>query len=285
MQPAIWTGAYARSPVEEALKRLHRVGWRCVEIATEHLRELRQQGSPGRIAAARAVLDELGMNAPQAHAHLSANFADDDTERRADHLATALEELPICAALGVETVVLHPGWSPAAGREASRQRSAQAFSRLVERAGDLAIRIAVENMATRPGEADERRFGTTIEDLFELIEVVGSPLLGICFDTSHAHIEGMDLPEAVRAAAPRLWALHISDNDGVRDLHLHPFYGTIEWLPFLSALREIRFAEPFNLEIGGLSRPPYGGPEVQDAKCRHALELATLMTTSALEGK
>jgi len=283
MQPSIWSGVYGSSPVEEALGRLHGMGWRCVELATEHLRELRQGASSERVAAVRALLDELGMRAPQAHAHLSANFAADDPQRRNDDLTAALEELPICAALGVETVVLHPGWSPAGGREVSLRRSAEAFSRLVERAEGLGLRIAVENMMCKPGQPGERRFGTTIEDLFDLSDGVGSPLLGICFDTSHAHVEGLDFPAAVRLAAPRLWALHISDNDGLRDLHLHPFYGNIDWPPFLSALKEVGFAGPFNLEIGGFSRVT--SPPVQDAKCRHALELATLMTSGRLEAE
>ncbi len=108
---------------------------------------------------------------------------------------------------------------------------------------------------------------------------MGSPLLGICFDTSHAHVEGLDFPATVRLAAPRLWALHISDNDGLRDLHLHPFHGTVDWPPFLSALRKIGFGGPFNLEIGGFSRVT--SPAVQEAKCRHALALANLMTSGA----
>ncbi len=123
-----------------------------MELATEPLRQLRQAGSPKHVADVRALLDELGVSAPQAHAHLSANFADDDLRKRTDDLAAALEELPICAALGVEAVVLHPGWSPAAGRDVSLQRSVEAFSRLVGRASELDLRISVENMMCKPDQ-------------------------------------------------------------------------------------------------------------------------------------
>jgi len=273
------------TPFEEVLRSLHRIGWRCLEIATEHLRELREDGSAARTARVRALLDSLGLQAPQAHAHLSANFAHDDPERRANDLTIALAELPICAALGVKTVVLHPGWSPTVTRLVNVERNVAAFTQLLERAGDLGLRIALENMRPRPdleaspNWAGDHRLGTAIEDLFGLIDAVGSPLLGICIDTSHGHLAGLDLAQAVRSAAPRLWALHISDNDGVGDLHLHPFYGRIDWLPFLAALREVGFAGPFNLEVGGFARVPWLPAE--EAKCRHALELARLMTSGS----
>jgi sugar phosphate isomerase/epimerase len=317
MQPAIWTKILSISPFEEVLRSLQRIGWRCVEVATEHLRELREDGSPERIARVRQLLDSLGLEAPQAHAHLSANFAHDDPETRASDLATALADLPVCAALGVRTVVLHPGWSPTVGREANLERNVAAFRQLLERADgtlrvgrdavrratffpglglrsrrqqakrdEVPLRIALENMRPRPdleaspGWVGDPRFGAAIEDLFTLIDAVGSPRLGICIDTSHAHLAGLDLAQAVRTAAPRLWALHISDNDGVGDLHLHPFHGRIDWLPFLAALREVGFDGPFNLEVGGFARVSW--LPAQEAKCRHALDLATLMTSGML---
>jgi sugar phosphate isomerase/epimerase len=268
------------------LRSLHRIGWRCVEVATEHLRELREDGSSERITRVHQLLDSLGLEAPQAHAHLSANFAHDDARTRANDLATALADLPICAALGVKTVVLHPGWSPTVSRQVNLERNVAAFGQVVERARDLGLRIALENMRPRPdleaipNSVGNPRLGTTIEDLLTLIEAVGSELLGICLDTSHGHLAGLDLAQAVRVAAPRLWALHISDNDGVGDLHLHPFYGRIDWLPFLAALREVGFTGPFLLEVGGFGRVAWLA--AQEAKCRHALELATLMTSGAL---
>ena len=286
MRPAVWTRILTITPFEEVLRSLHRIGWRCLEISTEHLRELREDASPERISRVRQLLDSLGLEAPQAHAHLSANFAHDDPQTRANDLATALADLPVCAALGVKTVVLHPGWSPTVGRQVNLERNVTAFRQLLECAGALGLRIALENMRPRPDlEASpnwvgDRRLGTTIEDLLALIDAVGSALLGICIDTSHGHLAGLDLAQAVRAAAPRLWALHISDNDGVGDLHLHPFYGRIDWLPFLAALREVGFTGPFDLEVGGFARVPW--LPAQEAKCRHALDLATLMTSGAL---
>jgi sugar phosphate isomerase/epimerase len=286
MQPAIWTRILSITPFEEVLRSLQRIGWRCLEISTEHLRELREDGSGERIARVRDLLDQLGLRAPQAHAHLSANFAHDDPGTRNNDLATALADLPICGALGVKTVVLHPGWSPTVSREVNLERNVAALSQLLERARGLGLRIALENMRPRPdleaspNRLGDRRLGTAIEDLFALIDAVGSALLGICIDTSHGHLAGLDLAQAVRTAAPRLWALHISDNDGVGDLHLHPFYGRIDWLTFLAALREVGFNGPFNLEVGGFARVSW--LPAQEAKCRHALDLATLMTSGVL---
>ena len=53
-----------------------------------------------------------------------------------------------------------------------------------------------------------------------------------------------------------LYAVHIHDNDGVRDLHQTPFNGVIDWTDFGLALHEIGFAGVVSLETAVSEKIP-----------------------------
>ncbi|TFG69919.1 MAG: sugar phosphate isomerase/epimerase [Anaerolineales bacterium] len=56
---------------------------------------------------------------------------------------------------------------------------------------------------------------------WNLLEAIVHPALGITLDTSHANLANLDIPAAI-VMSPRLYATHISDNDGSGDQHLTP---------------------------------------------------------------
>jgi len=47
-------------------------------------------------------------------------------------------------------------------------------------------------------------------------------------DLGHAHING-NLEESLQALSRHMAAMHVHDNDGVKDLHKPPYTGTIRW--------------------------------------------------------
>ena len=63
--------------------------------------------------------------------------------------------------------------------------------------------------------------------------------------------------EFILAAADKLRALHIADNEGERDQHLMPFTkGKVDFGTVVDALREINYVGLFNLEIPGETKIP-----------------------------
>ena len=72
--------------------------------------------------------------------------------------------------------------------------------------------------------------------------------MGYCFDTGHAHVVG-DVVACYRRFAGRLFNLHLHDNDGTRDMHLQPPYGTIPWPDLLAAIDEAPFDDEITLEM------------------------------------
>ena len=274
MTPAIWTGIYATDTLPAALERLVGLGWGCFELSTEHLEAIDGDGDPpARIAEAKAALERLGVSMPQAHGYLGANVAHPDQARREGDRATLGRHLAHCAALGVRTVVMHPGvtpWTTRAQLAGILKLNREAFTRLGELAGELGLTIGIENTMD-PTRSGGRVLGALPQELLELVAGVGSPALGITFDTSHAHCQRLDLPAAIREFGRLLCATHISDNDGSGDQHRMPGVGTIDWPAVVGALREIGYEGPFNLEIPGERHPV---PEILARKLRHAREVA-----------
>lgn len=97
-----------------------------------------------------------------------------------------------------------------------------------------------------------------IAGLLRIIKKVGAANLGVCLDTGHANVAGLDIPQAVRELGPHLFETHCNDNFGwfkrksrpeTGDLHRPPGIGTINWVKVITAMNEIGFAGPVNFEL------------------------------------
>ena len=107
------------------------------------------------------------------------------------------------------------------------QRALQA---LVPVAAECKMTLSVENMPPP-------RFATDAEDLLGLLATYPADLVGVCFDTGHAHLAGT-VVQVAGALAPRAFIMHIHDNHAVeKDEHNIPGQGTIPWPEVVSALR------------------------------------------------
>jgi sugar phosphate isomerase/epimerase len=282
MTPCLWTSIYVELSPEDALRRLADIGWTAVELSCEHIGAIAIDDNPlMRARKLRELADGLGISLAQAHLLIMADVASSDAALRDRCLDAVHREMLCCAEMGIPVGVLHPGGAETAATQADEDfltsNRIAGFTKIASWAEAARMRIAIENMADRIGVGAGRRreFGAVIADLLSLIEAVGSPLLGICLDTSHANVQGLDMRAAVLEAGGKLIALHVSDNDGSGDQHRTPYSGKIDWPKLMSALGEIGYQYPFNLEIPGERGCPY---EVLDSKARHALTVAQWLT-------
>ena len=282
MTPSIWTAIYMDLP-SQALRKLHACGWDCFELSTEHLNMINAApDTDSLIEDVKATIAELGAEMPQAHCHLMANVAHPNEGAREADVGRIESEMSACARLGVRDVVIHPGRGrgPASGGElaAVRALNVEAFRRLGGLAGELGLRIGIENMMG-PREGEMRRFGAAPKELTDMIDEIANPALGITLDTSHANVMGLDIPAAVREFGSRLHCTHISDNDGSGDQHRTPGGGKIDWPPIVAALAEAGYGGTLNLEIPGERHPV---PEIVEMKLRHAREVAAWLANSGV---
>jgi len=129
------------------------------------------------------------------------------------------------------------------------KRAVQCYKELAKVAEDHGVTIAVE-----PLNRFETYFLNTAGDARRFVEEVDSPRIGILFDTFHSNIEEKNVPEALRAAGPKVAHIHISENDrGV------PGSGHTDWKGMRAAVREIGYrgrlvVETFGYALPGLSR-------------------------------
>jgi len=70
---------------------------------------------------------------------------------------------------------------------------------------------------------------------------VGAPNLGICVDSGHCHLNGLDVAAVIRACGELLVETHFHDNHGRRDEHNPLGDGTIAWPALIRALVDVRY--------------------------------------------
>lgn len=134
----------------------------------------------------------------------------------------------------------HLGVKIPAEARTNKKRADEIFRQSV---GDLAayaaergVRILIENNVVEPGNLVDGRNEMLLlaqaDEIVEFMEDMGGDNLGILVDLGHAHVSsnslGYDLTEFCNKVAPYTEALHLSDNDGRRDLN-KPF-DTKSWL-------------------------------------------------------
>jgi sugar phosphate isomerase/epimerase len=101
------------------------------------------------------------------------------------------------------------------------------------------------------------RYLANHDGALRLLEHVDHPAMGINFDPSHTFPIG-DFPNiTVYRLGRRIKHLHVSDNDGVTNVHWRPGMGKIDWVAMFQALKDIGYDGVVSIEledVPGVSR-------------------------------
>jgi sugar phosphate isomerase/epimerase len=158
----------------------------------------------------------------------------------------SVDDLKACVdwleAAGGTCLVVHPGGLSIAS-DFSRRRDAlaQGLIALARHAKDTGVTICVENMP--PGVHP----GSRMADLANLLIELNDPRLALALDTGHANLT-TNASEETRAAGSLLATTHVHDNNGRKDSHEPPGYGTIDWSAWGETLDLIGYHGPILLE-------------------------------------
>ena len=273
------TWIYVALPIEDALKRIKEKDISYVELSYEHfsgLKDTRALRLKAKEVADR--LSSLGLRATQMHAP----FGEIELRLSSDKETTrkrALEELgawiEACSIMDVTTLVVHTVRRKLTIDETFSKSVAkleriniEVFRQLAKYASEWGVEIAVENRL-------EETFGATPRDLLLLVERTDPSYIGICLDTGHANIRGLNIADFIKAVGEHLIATHIHDNDGKGDQHLPPLMGNIRWSEFVEAIRLIGYRRPLIAEIAGYK---------DLIKCDNNLDLMRLAMEHLLRG-
>ncbi len=103
------------------------------------------------------------------------------------------------------------------------------------------VEIAIENVPepfpfVMKNTRDFSRFCNEIDDD-----------LGIVLDVAHANLNHQ-IQDFIREFPEKIVHIHVSDNDGVRDLHLGIGHGTIDWETFAKEIKKAEYGNLIMLE-------------------------------------
>jgi len=198
-----------------------------------------------QIQEARQAFAVAGIELRRMHADFgsSVDISSPDSAIRSAGVQAFRTALDLAVRMGAGMVIMHPSSEPIGddARAARMQHAKRSIEAIAEIARDAGCRVAFELLP-------RTCLGRSAAELLDLLEGVDAETTGVCLDTNHLMGPFGSLPEVVRSLAPRLFALHCSDYDGVDEKHWTPLRGVIDWGGFLSALRAVGFSGPILYE-------------------------------------
>lgn len=200
----------------------------------------------------RKKANELGMIYQSIHAPFTKmkgiwHGTDEEADECIDGLIRCVEA---CAENDVPLMVAHAyiGFH----NHEPNERGVEYFSKVVKRAGELGVKIAIENT-----EGEE--YLACLMDAFR-----NERHVGFCWDTGHEMCYNSS-KDMMALYGNRIFGTHINDNLGIRDyngqityiddLHLLPFDGIGNWEDIASRLKKYSFTDTLTFELTRANKP------------------------------
>jgi sugar phosphate isomerase/epimerase len=167
------------------------------------------------------------------------NLLHPEKSRRIDAMDEVKRALETAEHVHFKNLIVHLGekfdtWSPR-----TLENALTALEHLDAFAQPLGVRLLVENLTNEP---------TTPEHLMAILTLGHLTRLGVCLDVGHAHMT-VGVAEAIGTLGERIGSVHVHDNHGLRDEHLWPGDGTIDWAKTMDALKSLPQPPAYVLEI------------------------------------
>jgi len=239
---------YFNYPLQEAIRRLHELGYQGVEIWGGRPHAYRHD-LDDELDEIAALLDRYEMTVPNfipAQFRYPSILCSLNQVVRRDSVGYIQDAIDNARRLGSPYVSICPGMTLVG--EDLDEGWAQFRQSLVElldytEGTDLVLLI-------EPAHAAESTLILTVADGLRMIEEIGSERLGILLDTGHANVNGEDLAEAVASLKDVPFHVHIDDNHGDSDAHMIPGEGSIDFAPFVKALKAVDYPGFVSAELG-----------------------------------
>lgn len=176
----------------------------------------------------------------------------EDRAERFDKMSRAIEGT---AALGSKRMVIHPIMpftrSDEGHAKETWEMNLEFMGRLTQVGKEHDVIICFENMPMPDFSM------APSAKVLEFVKLINSDYFRVCLDTGHSAITKDSPADDVRLIGREyLETLHVHDNNGKYDVHLHPFAGVIDWEAFGKALFEIGYDGVINLELHAPKQMP-----------------------------
>jgi len=228
----------AAGGISTAIDRAEELGCDAVQVFTQSPRMWKPTAhAEEQLARFRARREEAGVRYVVCHALYLVNLASPDPELRAKSLGAMRSSLETAAAIDADGVVFHVGSHLGAGLDEGLAHVVPALGDLLELTGER-LWLLLENSAGAGGT-----IGRSVDELASIVDRLdGHPRLGVCLDSCHWWVSGVDVTDRVALDAAvaeldrhvgleRLRCLHVNDAEvGLgtnRDRHAPLGTGTI----------------------------------------------------------
>lgn len=168
------------------------------------------------------------------------NVVHAEKSRRIEAMDEIKRALEAAEHIPFKKLVIHLGDKYEAWSLRTMDYATSALEHLGAFAKPLGVRILVENLTNE---------ATTPEHLITILETAHLNQVDVCLDLGHAHI-APGVTESISTLGKRIAQLHVHDNHGLKDEHLWPGDGTIDWPATLDALKQLPTPPAAVLEIG-----------------------------------
>jgi deoxyribonuclease-4 len=204
--------------IHTAIDRAEAIGGESLQIFTQSPRTWRPTNhDPANFERFKERRAEAGIQGVVCHALYLVNLATPDEEIYEKSVTTLMNTVDVACAIEADGVVFHVGSHLGAGFEAGLEHVVPALQRALERCSETTW-LLIENSAGAGGT-----IGRSVDELAVLVERLdGHPRLGICLDSCHLWVSGIDVTDHAalnacideveeRIGLDRLRALHVND--------------------------------------------------------------------------
>lgn len=167
------------------------------------------------------------------------NVLHPEKARRIDAMDEIKRALETAEQIPFRNLILHLGERDDGWSLRSIEYAISALEHLGAFAHPLGVRLLVENLCNE---------ATTPEHLKTIFEMGHLDHVGVCLDLGHAHLT-VGIGEAIATLGARIASVHVHDNHGLKDEHLWPGDGAIDWTPAVDALKALPTPPATVLEI------------------------------------
>lgn len=238
---------------EEGIRRMKKQGYDCMDYSefVDTRQPLFQKDHiqfRKYLENQKKVCRDEGIEIYQAHGPWRYPPRDATAEERAERFEKMTRAVEGTAILGCKRMVIHPimpfGIADEGHEKETYEMNLEFMGKLAEVGKANDVVICYENMPMPTLSI------ASVPSILKVVRQIGSDYFKVCLDVGHSRIT-KNLPEdAVRMIGKdTLEALHIHDNNGKHDVHIHPYAGVIDWESFCMALKEIKFDGVMSFEI------------------------------------
>ncbi len=201
-----------------AARRGADLGCEAIQVFTQSPRMWRTtRHDPADLAAYPETSRALGIVATVAHAIYFINLASSDEEIYAKSRAALGHSIDTINAIEGDAVIFHLGSHLGKGLDSTLPQIRFALAEALDRLGEDTW-LCLESSAGQGGT-----IGRSVEELAGIVALMDHPRLGICLDTCHLYVSGVDVrdPDVVDALVEevassigldRLRCLHVNDS-------------------------------------------------------------------------